>query len=153
MNRSSRRTGVFREDRFPGCCLRWADFKLPWPRQLSTFELIDLIFEMGLDELHLDDRVPEHFDSSYVKEVIFWHLLHFALECFRYRLFGVGRGILFIALGLAPQLCPDLPGAGCSGDHECRGPGGISAFYGALCRTDGAAFEFERSRRRLRGFP
>ncbi len=47
----------------------WADFTLPWPRQLSTFELIDLIVEMGLEGLHLDDGVLEHLDSSYLKEV------------------------------------------------------------------------------------
>ena len=29
----------------------WADFKLPWPRQLTTFELFDLAVDLGLDGL------------------------------------------------------------------------------------------------------
>lgn len=47
----------------------WADFKLPWPRQMSTFELFDTAVEMGLDGLHLDDGVLEHLDPSYLREV------------------------------------------------------------------------------------
>ena len=31
----------------------WADFKLPWHRQLTTFELFDLTVDLGLDGLHL----------------------------------------------------------------------------------------------------
>ena len=47
----------------------WADFKLPWPRQLTTFELFDLAVELGLDGLHLDDGVLETLDNAYLKEV------------------------------------------------------------------------------------
>ncbi|CAB1079157.1 hypothetical protein JY97_06055 [Alkalispirochaeta odontotermitis] len=47
----------------------WADFTLPWPRQMSTFELFDLGIEMGLDGFHLDDGVLETLDPSYLKEV------------------------------------------------------------------------------------
>ena len=36
----------------------WADFKLPWPRQMNTFELFDEAVRLGLDGLHLDDMQP-----------------------------------------------------------------------------------------------
>ncbi|MCP4629082.1 MAG: sugar phosphate isomerase/epimerase [bacterium] len=47
----------------------WADFKLPWPRQMTTFELFDETVKMGLEGLHLDDGVLETLDSSYLHEV------------------------------------------------------------------------------------
>ncbi|MCP4370562.1 MAG: TIM barrel protein, partial [Deltaproteobacteria bacterium] len=47
----------------------WAGFKLPWERQLSTFELFDLGTELGLDGFHLDDGVLEKLDSAFLKEV------------------------------------------------------------------------------------
>ncbi len=47
----------------------WADFKLPWPRQMSTFDLFDTAFDMGLDGLHLDDGVLENLDPSFLHEV------------------------------------------------------------------------------------
>ena len=47
----------------------WADFKLPWPRQMSTFDLFDEAVRLGLDGLHLDDGVLETLDVSYLKEV------------------------------------------------------------------------------------
>jgi len=47
----------------------WADFQLPWPRQMSTFELFDEAVAMGLDGLHLDDGVLETLDASYLGEV------------------------------------------------------------------------------------
>lgn len=47
----------------------WADFSLPWPRQMSTFELFDETVRLGLDGLHLDDGVLETLDLSYLKEV------------------------------------------------------------------------------------
>ena len=47
----------------------WADFKLPWPRQMTTFELLDEAVNMGLDGLHLDDGVLETLDISYLHEV------------------------------------------------------------------------------------
>lgn len=47
----------------------WADFKLPWPRQMSTFELFDEAVRLGLDGLHLDDGVLENLDGSYLKDV------------------------------------------------------------------------------------
>ena len=47
----------------------WADFKLPWPRQLTTFELFDEAVHLGLDGLHLDDGVLESLDTAYLREV------------------------------------------------------------------------------------
>jgi len=47
----------------------WAGFKLPWPRQMSTFELIELIVSLGLEGLHLDDGVLERLDPAYLHEV------------------------------------------------------------------------------------
>jgi sugar phosphate isomerase/epimerase len=47
----------------------WADFKLPWPRQMSTFELFDEAVLLGLDGLHLDDGVLETLEPAYLGEV------------------------------------------------------------------------------------
>ena len=47
----------------------WAGFKLPWPRQLTTFELFDQAVRWGLDGLHLDDGVLENLAESYLKEI------------------------------------------------------------------------------------
>jgi sugar phosphate isomerase/epimerase len=47
----------------------WAGFNLPWPRQMSTFELFDQAVRWGLDGLHLDDGVLENLEESYLKEV------------------------------------------------------------------------------------
>jgi 3-oxoisoapionate decarboxylase len=41
----------------------------PWPRQLSTFELLDRVVEWGLDGVQLDDAVLETLDESYLREV------------------------------------------------------------------------------------
>lgn len=47
----------------------WAGFELPWPRQLSTFELFELAVTLGLDGLHLDDGVLETLDPGFLNEV------------------------------------------------------------------------------------
>ncbi|MCP4020493.1 MAG: TIM barrel protein [Desulfobacteraceae bacterium] len=47
----------------------WAGFKLPWERQLSTFELFELGIELGLDGFHLDDGVLETLDPDYLSKV------------------------------------------------------------------------------------
>ena len=47
----------------------WADFQLPWPRQMSTFELFKEAVNLGLDGLHLDDGVLETLDPAYLQEV------------------------------------------------------------------------------------
>jgi len=49
----------------------WADFKLPWPRQLTTFELFDEAVHLGLDGLHLDDGVLESLDPAYLLILLF----------------------------------------------------------------------------------
>jgi len=46
-----------------------ADFKLPWPRQLSTFQLFDKVVDFGLDGVHLDDGVLENLELPFLKEV------------------------------------------------------------------------------------
>lgn len=53
----------------------WADFHLPWPRQISTFQLMDLIKDLDLEGLHLDDGVLETLDPVFLDEV-----RHAALE-------------------------------------------------------------------------
>ena len=47
----------------------WAGFTLPWPRQISTFDLLDMAASLDLDGFHIDDGVLENLDSGYVKEV------------------------------------------------------------------------------------
>lgn len=47
----------------------WAGFKLPWERQLSTFELFDMGVDLGLNGFHLDDGVLENLDPIFLKEV------------------------------------------------------------------------------------
>ena len=47
----------------------WASFELPWPRQLSTFELFDLGVELGLEGFHLDDGCLENLERSFLEEV------------------------------------------------------------------------------------
>lgn len=48
----------------------WDDtFRLPWPRQLSTFELFDRLRELDLEGVHLDDGVLETLEESYLKQV------------------------------------------------------------------------------------
>ncbi len=47
----------------------WADFNLPWPRQMSMFELLDEICRLGLDGIHLDDGALESLEKAYLKKV------------------------------------------------------------------------------------
>ena len=47
----------------------WAGFKWPWPRQISTFELMDMILDLDLEGIHLDDGVLERLDTGFLKEV------------------------------------------------------------------------------------
>ena len=47
----------------------WADFNLPWPRQMSMFELLDEICRLNLDGIHLDDGALESLEKTYLKEV------------------------------------------------------------------------------------
>ena len=47
----------------------WAGFTCPWDRQLSTFQLFDLLVNLDLEGVHLDDGVLERLDSGYLQEV------------------------------------------------------------------------------------
>ena len=47
----------------------WAGFTCPWPRQLSTFQLFDLLVDLDLEGVHLDDGVLEHLDTGFLQEV------------------------------------------------------------------------------------
>ena len=47
----------------------WAGFQLPWPRQLSTFKLLEMTVDLGLEGLHMDDGVLETLDKSFLEEV------------------------------------------------------------------------------------
>ena len=48
----------------------WAgESGVPWPRQLSTFQLMDLIVDLGLEGLHLDDGALETLETPFLREV------------------------------------------------------------------------------------
>jgi sugar phosphate isomerase/epimerase len=47
----------------------WAGFTLPWERQLSLFEMMDDILEMGLEGLHLDAKALDQMDEHYFRQV------------------------------------------------------------------------------------
>ncbi len=47
----------------------WAGFTLPWARQISTFQLMGLAREWGLDGLHIDDGVLETLEAPFLAEV------------------------------------------------------------------------------------
>ena len=47
----------------------WAGFTCPWPRQLSTCQLFDLLVDLDLEGVHLDDGVHEHLDAGFLQEV------------------------------------------------------------------------------------
>lgn len=47
----------------------WAGFDLPWPRQLTTGELLDRVVDWGLDGIHLDDAVLESLDEPYLRRI------------------------------------------------------------------------------------
>jgi sugar phosphate isomerase/epimerase len=71
----------------------WADFKLPWPRQMSTFDLFDEAVRLGLDGLHLDDGVLETLDVSYLKEVNAAAMEHGLYLEYNFSMDMGGRGI------------------------------------------------------------
>ena len=69
----------------------WAGFKLPWERQISLFEMMDYMKELGLEGLHLDfkafDRTGEgYFDEvkAYAKEKDLYLEYNFALKSGNY---------------------------------------------------------------------
>ena len=47
----------------------WAGFEWPWPRQISTFQLMDMVVDLDLEGIHLDDGVLETLDTGFLKEV------------------------------------------------------------------------------------
>jgi len=47
----------------------WAGFKLPWERQLTLFEMMDYMVELGLEGLHLDAKAFDEMDESYFARV------------------------------------------------------------------------------------
>lgn len=47
----------------------WTNFELPWGRQLTMFQIIDLAHSFGLEGLHVDDGSLESGDRSYLEEV------------------------------------------------------------------------------------
>lgn len=47
----------------------WAGFTCPWPRQLSTFQLFDLLVDLDLEGVHLDDGVLENLETGFLQEV------------------------------------------------------------------------------------
>jgi sugar phosphate isomerase/epimerase len=77
----------------------WADFKLPWPRQMSTFELFDEAVAMGLDGLHLDDGVLETLDASYLGEV-----RAAAAECSLYLEYNFSMDLAGMGIGIQHDL-------------------------------------------------
>jgi len=47
----------------------WAGFKLPWPRQMDIWQLMDYMVEIGLEGLHLDDKAFDGMDDAHFKKV------------------------------------------------------------------------------------
>lgn len=47
----------------------WAGFELPWERQLSLFQVMDYIVELGLDGLHMEASALDQNDNDYLEKV------------------------------------------------------------------------------------
>ena len=47
----------------------WAGFRLPWPRQMSLFQMMDVVVELGLEGLHLDAKAFDRPDETHFAEV------------------------------------------------------------------------------------
>ncbi len=45
----------------------WADFRLPWPKQMNIWQLMDYVLELGLEGIHLDDKAFDSMDEAH------WH--------------------------------------------------------------------------------
>ncbi len=71
----------------------WGGFKLPWPRQLSTFELLDLLPALGLEGIQIDDGVLEHLDPAYLREVRAQAEAHALFIEYNFSMDLVGRGV------------------------------------------------------------
>jgi sugar phosphate isomerase/epimerase len=47
----------------------WAGFRLPWPRQMDIWQLMDYMVELGLEGLHLDDKAFDSLDPAHFSRV------------------------------------------------------------------------------------
>lgn len=47
----------------------WAGFRLPWPRQMDIWQLMDYMVELGLEGLHLDDKAFDSLDAAHLNRV------------------------------------------------------------------------------------
>jgi len=47
----------------------WAGFKLPWPRQMDIWQMMDYMVELGLEGLHLDDKAFDAMDDAHFSRV------------------------------------------------------------------------------------
>lgn len=47
----------------------WAGFELPWERQISFFEMMEYVKNLGLEGLHLDAKALDSLDPDYLEKV------------------------------------------------------------------------------------
>ncbi|MCP4424669.1 MAG: sugar phosphate isomerase/epimerase [Chloroflexi bacterium] len=47
----------------------WAGFKLPWPRQMDIWQLMDYVVSIGLEGIHLDDKAFHSMDEAHFHNV------------------------------------------------------------------------------------
>ncbi len=47
----------------------WAGFRLPWPRQMDVWQLMDYVVELGLEGIHLDDKAFGSLDEAHLHNV------------------------------------------------------------------------------------
>jgi sugar phosphate isomerase/epimerase len=47
----------------------WAGFRLPWPRQMTMFQLMDYMVDLGLEGLHLDDKAFDAMNAAHFSRV------------------------------------------------------------------------------------
>lgn len=47
----------------------WAGFKLPWPKQMDIWQLMDYVSALGLEGIHLDDKAFDSLDESHLHSV------------------------------------------------------------------------------------
>ena len=50
----------------------WAGFSLPWKRQLTLFEMMDYVLELGLEGLHLDAKAFDKNNDAYFRDVRYY---------------------------------------------------------------------------------
>jgi len=47
----------------------WAGFKLPWPKQMDIWQLMNYVVELGLEGIHLDDKAFDSLDQTHLQRV------------------------------------------------------------------------------------